>query len=197
MISLIEALILLPWGGVTLLTASAPLLSSLPCLLLVGLLSVIGFYSDTVAKQRIDTPRLTVLTTLVSIFTSLGVSFYLSYQSSAIHHGLTVGVVLASCLLLLATLYLARSPPTSQGLLVGYSAAGLPLYSSQRAPPTSLNWIKPILGQILDNTDSRRIFYFLILNLVSNLYIYLSIYISIYLSIYLYIYLYIYLSNYL
>ena len=49
--------------------------------------------------------------------------------------------------------------------LIGYSASGLPLYSGEVSPS---NWIKESLHSILINPDSRRIFYFLCLNLVSH-----------------------------
>ena len=52
--------------------------------------------------------------------------------------------------------------------LIGYSASGLPLYSGEVYPT---NWIKESLHSILINPDSRRIFYFLCLNLVSHYHI--------------------------
>jgi zinc transporter 5/7 len=164
--SLVEAVMLLPWGVVILLTSPLPSLPSLLPSLSFSILSVVYFYIDSVAKQRSDSARYSALTTILSIFTFLAVSFYYLYYNYSAHHGLTVGVVLASLFLLLATLFLTRSVPSSQGRLVGYSAAGLPLYASQQqATPTLLSWAGPIVSQILENTDSRRILYFLMLNL--------------------------------
>ena len=167
-IHFVQALILLPCGMFSLVVNPAPSLSSLSCLLLFALLSVVHFYADSVARQHVDLYQLAAFVTFVSVVISVGVSVYLEYQNPTMHHGLSVGVVLASMLLLLATLFLTRSSQSSQGLLIGYSAAGLPLYSSQVTPPTSINWMRPLLGQILENPDSRRIFYFLLLNLVSD-----------------------------
>lgn len=161
-----QSFILLPWGMVNLLNGPAPSLTSLAIMFVFSFFSVFNFYSDSVAKQRIDSAHLAIFFTFSTILTALGVSVYLEYHTSLITHKLSVGVVLACLLLLLATVFLTHSSQSTQGLLIGYSAAGLPLYSSQQAPPTSFNWIKPLVGQILDNPDSRRIFYFLILNLV-------------------------------
>lgn len=160
---------MLPLGVVSLLSNPAPSLSSFSCLLLFSLFSVVYFYTDSIAKQHIDSYQLAAFTTFLPIFVSLGVSIYLEYESPTMQHGLSVGVVLASIFLLLATLFLTRSSQSSQGLLIGYSAAGLPLYSTQVSPPTSINWIRPLLGQVIENPDSRRIFYFLLLNLVRSI----------------------------
>ena len=69
--------------------------------------------------------------------------------------------------LVVATVMLTHPTQRSHGTLVGYSTSGLPLYSSQRGPPSIFESIRPTLGKIMDNPDSRRIFYFLIINLVS------------------------------
>ena len=167
MICLIQSICLLPWGGVNFLTNSTPSLTWLPCLVIFSFLLVIDFYADAVAKQHSEASRLSCLSTLVPIFTSLGVSFYLGYNTPQLHHALSVGVVLAALLLLLATIFLTRTVQQSHGLLIGYSASGLPLYSSQQTISGNTNWLKPLLGQILEKSDSRRIFYFLLLNLVS------------------------------
>lgn len=58
------------------------------------------------------------------------------------------------------------------GSLVGYSAAGPPLYSFagdtlQRTSQSVIVLARSGLRQILDESDSRRIFYFLCINLVS------------------------------
>ena len=80
-----------------------------------------------------------------------------------------MGVVLAFLFLFLSTIFLTRSPKQTQGILIGYSAAGLPLYSSQQTGKTSSgNWFKPVIAQIIENHDSRRILFFLLLNLVSH-----------------------------
>ena len=75
-----------------------------------------------------------------------------------------------------ATRILALSPQQTVkggGTLVGYSEAGLPLYSFstgsgmlQKTSHSAALIIKNGLHQILDEPDSRKIFYFLCINLV-------------------------------
>ena len=63
--------------------------------------------------------------------------------------------------------------------MVGYSSGGLPLYNFtgdaiQRTSQSMLIIIKNGLRQILDESDSRKIFYFLCINLVCDIYSCLS-----------------------
>ena len=155
---------------VNLFSSNTPWSSLLPCLIIFSLLSVLSFYIDSFGGQHIDACHVALLSSLIPFVTALGTSCLLVYytkDSIDIHHGLSMGVVLAFILLFLATLFLTQSVRQSHGVLVGYSAAGLPLYSSQHhTSPARPNWFKPVLSQIMENSDSRRIFYFLILNLV-------------------------------
>ena len=63
--------------------------------------------------------------------------------------------------------------PGNKGSFVGYSPGGLPLYNftGERLHKTSssvLTFLKNGLRQILEESDSRKIFYFLCINLVSE-----------------------------
>lgn len=169
-VTIIHSILLLPWGMVNLFSSNTPWSSLLPCLIIFSLLSVLSFYIDSFGGQHIDACHVALLSSLIPFVTALGTSCLLVYytkDSIDIHHGLSMGVVLAFILLFLATLFLTQSVRQSHGVLVGYSAAGLPLYSSQHhTSPARPNWFKPVLSQIMENSDSRRIFYFLILNLI-------------------------------
>lgn len=73
---------------------------------------------------------------------------------------------------LVATHVLLKPVRGSRGSLVGYSAAGPPLYNFagealQRTSQSLLVIAKNGLRQILEESDSRRIFFFLCINLVS------------------------------
>jgi len=62
---------------------------------------------------------------------------------------------------------------SGRGSLVGYSAAGPPLYNFagdalQRTSQSVMVLARSGLRQILEESDSRRIFYFLCVNLVSG-----------------------------
>ena len=79
-------------------------------------------------------------------------------------------------LLLYAATYTLTQPLRSgsgRGSLVGYSAAGPPLYNFagdalQRTSQSVMVLARSGLRQILEESDSRRIFYFLCVNLVSS-----------------------------
>ena len=99
------------------------------------------------------------------------------------NHDVSVGLLMATILFLIGqflyhnyclyvTVFISAAsmlsyPGRGSGrTLIGYSASGLPLYSGE---VISSNWIKESLHSILINPDSRRIFYFLCLNLVSHI----------------------------
>ena len=74
---------------------------------------------------------------------------------------------------IVATYILTSPNKGSKGSLVGYSASGLPLYSFagdalHKTSQSVLTTLKNGMRQILESSDSRRIFYFLCVNLVSN-----------------------------
>ena len=74
-----------------------------------------------------------------------------------------------------ATRILTRPVPVktgvSKGMFVGYSKGGQPLYSftgpGGTLPRSPLSVVKHFLRQILEAPDSRNIFFYLCLNLVS------------------------------
>ena len=72
-----------------------------------------------------------------------------------------------------ATHILTSQTKSNRGNLIGFSAAGLPLYNftGDKLSKTSnslLLFAKNGLRQILEDSDSRKIFYFLCVNLVSG-----------------------------
>ena len=168
---MLQAVLLLPWAFFHVIIDSSPIswTSLLPCLLATSLLLVYVFYVESIAMQHSSSYHVAVTSSCCSFVSALLLSVLAKqYLDQEHQHGLSVGVVMGGVLFVLATPSLARPVRSSHGLLVGYSTSGLPLYSSQPSPP-SLNWLKPFLSRILENTDSRRIFYFLILNFVGGI----------------------------
>ena len=53
----------------------------------------------------------------------------------------------------------------TKGNLIGYTTGGLPIYNYQ-TPQSVLNTVQSLLRQIVEQSESRQIFYFLCLNLV-------------------------------
>lgn len=144
-----------------------PWSSALPCLLLTGVLQVADYYTTSIAAQKVDHHRLACVASLASFLLAFSLACLAWWLLPPVDHTLSAGVIMATVLFVLVTPSLTRPVSRSHGILVGYSNAGLPLYqSNQKTPSSILAAIRPALVKIMENSDSRRIFYFLILNLV-------------------------------
>ena len=145
-----------------------PWSSVLVCLFATSLAQVIDYYATSIASQHLDSHGVGRLSSIASFIFSLVLACLLwNYVPSSSDHEITAGVVIASILFILATPMLTRPQSrSSQSTLVGYSAAGLPLYQSQRGSSIVVDFLRPAFYKIMENSDSRRIFYFLLLNLV-------------------------------
>ena len=176
----LSAALLLPWVSLQLATQSTslPSLPSLGPLLLLGVAQLVDFYAATIATQRVDQVQVGRLSAVLSFSSALAMAtfswhWYHDNQARSTgdgeEHGLSVGVVMATVFFLVATATLTRPNPRSSSYsLVGYSSAGLPLYSSHRSSLqfSLLSLAREGLRKIMDDGNSRRIFYFLLLNLV-------------------------------
>jgi hypothetical protein len=96
--------------------------------------------------------------------------FLLASLDFCCNHSLTS--VFFSCVFISATTVLTSPSRGSRGSFIGYSSSGLPLYSFagdalQRTSHSAIVIAKNGLKQILEDADSRKIFYFLCINLVS------------------------------
>ena len=176
----ISASLLLPWVSIQLATQTDPLpsLPSLGVLLLLGVAQLLDFYTTTMATQRVEHTKICRLGSVLSFSAALALaslSYWYHDNGDVAHreeeeHGLSVGVVMATIFFLVATATLTHPTPRSSSYsLVGYSSAGLPLYSTQHSSlhySALLSLVKDGLRKIMDDGNSRRIFYFLLLNLV-------------------------------
>ncbi|KRY67257.1 Zinc transporter 5 [Trichinella pseudospiralis] len=116
------------------------------------------------------------LSSVVSYFISVPVSLIWFHSSIDVAHRISVGVLFATVFLALATVMLTapNAPKARTGQFVGYSSAGLPLYVSgedflQRTSHSLVTFVKNTIHQILAQPDSRRIFFFLCVNLFFTL----------------------------
>ena len=142
--------------------------SALFCLLMTSVVQVVDFYSTAIASQKLDAHRISRLSSLVAFLSALLLASVLWYFGVSMPHRLSAGVIIGAVFFVLATPTLTRPLPcSSQNTLIGYSAAGLPLYQSQASAPSLLDYVRPSIQKIMENPDSRKIFYFLLLNLVS------------------------------
>ncbi len=141
--------------------------SVLVCLLATSIALVIDYYTVSIATQHLDSHGVSRLGSMGSFIFALFIASILWTYTTLEEHGVTAGVVIATVFYILATPILTRSlSRSSVSTLIGYSASGLPLYHSQTTP-TLPHLLRAGLSKMMESSDSRRIFYFLLLNLVS------------------------------
>ena len=92
-------------------------------------------------------------------------------QIEAEEHALSGGVVFAIVMFIFATDLLSSPIKQHSGAFIGYSQDGAPVFNLTHQRSQSLLLIlKSSLRDILAESDSRKIFYFLCINLVSHLF---------------------------
>ncbi|GMT00739.1 hypothetical protein PENTCL1PPCAC_22913 [Pristionchus entomophagus] len=135
-------------------------------------LFIIDFYAETVCFQHVADPvmgaaRWSPVTMIVS-------SLFLAslYYPPGENHPLTGAVLFTSGVFSLGCISLTWSSPRRNGAgqLIGMSDQGMPLYAYgeaflQRKSKSLLLFANETLAEILSNSDSRRIFWFLLVNL--------------------------------
>lgn len=166
--TLVVAILLMPWALYQFMTlnVSIPWSEALSCLVLTALLQVADYYTTSIATQKVDHHRLASTSSLATFLWAFSLACAMWWFLPPTDHTLSAGVVIATVLFVLATPSLTRPLSRSHGILVGYSTSGLPLYQShEKSPPSFLRALQPAFVKIMENSDSRRIFYFLILNL--------------------------------
>jgi zinc transporter 5/7 len=136
-------------------------------LLLTSLLQVADYYITSIALQRVEQHRLACVSSLASFLLAFIAAYLIWWFLPPVDHTLSAGVIIATILFVLVTPSLTHPLSRSHGILVGYSTSGLPLYQSHDKAQSSLvETARSAIIKIMENSDSRRIFYFLILNLV-------------------------------
>ena len=116
----------------------------------------------------IETTRYVRGGTLVTFLTGVGVAGISSFYTVDNTHGFTVGLVMSSILLACGVYLLSEQTPRHldiPGRYSGYSGAGLPLFSTQTRATSWATAIKTNLAKILSAHDSRKIFFYLMINL--------------------------------
>ncbi|XP_038077862.1 zinc transporter 5-like [Patiria miniata] len=187
--TLLQAIMLLPWALFHMFIHDSLVLSwwtlLFPLAAIVLIVFILDYYVDSVSTNRLDVFK-TSRYGAYAIFTSaLLLAYYWSSEGPGadgilgkmgkgglMEHGLSGGVVFSGLLFILATRILGFPIPkqNTKGSLVGYTAGGLPLYNFtgdalHRTSQSIMTISKNILRQILEEYDSRQIFYYLCINL--------------------------------
>lgn len=91
-------------------------------------------------------------------------------QGEPEEHALSGGVIFAIVMFVFATDLLASTIKQRSGAFIGYGQDGAPVFHlTNQKSQSLLLLLKSSLKEILAESDSRRIFYFLCINLVSSL----------------------------
>ncbi|XP_063433767.1 proton-coupled zinc antiporter SLC30A5-like [Mytilus trossulus] len=185
MSTFIQAFVMFPWAMFIAMTKESDIDSWLyllfPLFLVILFVLVIDFYIEAVVINHLQPPKTAVYGAyaifLSALFLALTWNHPLVSKITTIKeiitndHVLSGGVVFSLAVFMLATNMLAwPSKGTKGGSFIGYSATGLPLYSFtgdaiSKTTHSVVTILKNGLKQIYEESDSRRIFYFLCINL--------------------------------
>uniref|UniRef100_A0A286YDV6 Zinc transporter n=2 Tax=Mus musculus TaxID=10090 RepID=A0A286YDV6_MOUSE len=157
----------------------------MPFTTVIFFVMILDFYMDSVCSVKMDVSKcarygsfpIFISALLFGNFWTHPITDQLRAMNRAAHqesteHVLSGGVVVSAVFFILSANILSSPSKRGQkGTLIGYSPEGTPLYhfmgdafqhSSQSVP----RFIKDSLKQVLEESDSRQIFYFLCLNLL-------------------------------
>uniref|UniRef100_A0AAY4CW69 Zinc transporter n=1 Tax=Denticeps clupeoides TaxID=299321 RepID=A0AAY4CW69_9TELE len=186
--NLVSSVVLLPWVVVLSATTESKVESwsalTLPFAMIIFSIMILDFYVESICISKIDAPR---CARYGSIFLFLSGPLLANFwthpltdqlramskpaQQGSTEHVLSGGVLVSAVFFILSDSILSSPSKKGQkGTLVGYSPEGTPLYNFmgdalQHTSQSLPRFIKDSLKQILEEYDSRQIFYFLCLNL--------------------------------
>ncbi|XP_019486701.1 PREDICTED: zinc transporter 5 [Hipposideros armiger] len=186
---LVSVLLLCPWVIVLSVTTESKVESwfslIMPFTTVIFFVMILDFYVDSICAVKMEVSKcarygsfpIFISALLFGNFWTHPITDQLRAMNKAAHqesteHVMSGGVVVSAVFFILSANILSSPSKRGQkGTLIGYSPEGTPLYnfmgdafqhSSQSVP----KFIKESLKQILEEYDSRQIFYFLCLNLL-------------------------------
>ncbi|XP_077062459.1 proton-coupled zinc antiporter SLC30A5 [Siphateles boraxobius] len=188
--NLVSAVVLLPWVVVLSATTENKVESwsglILPFAMIIFSVMILDFYVESICTAKLETSRCARYGSIFLFLSGLVLANFWTHpltdqlrviskpgnnRQSSTEHVLSGGVLVSACFFILADSILsAPSSKGQKGTLVGYSPEGTPLYNFmgdalQHTSQSLPRFIKDSLKQILEEYDSRQIFYFLCLNL--------------------------------
>ncbi|XP_014879712.1 proton-coupled zinc antiporter SLC30A5 [Poecilia latipinna] len=178
--NLLSAAVMLPWAAVLTATTESKVdsWSSLvvPFAMIIFSVVILEFYVESVCSAKMEAPRCARYGAFALFPAALALANFWTAPLSrppqlATEHVLSGGVIVSAVFFVMASSILtAPSKKGQKGTLVGYSPEGTPLYNFmgdalQHTSQSLPRFIKDSLKQILEEYDSRQIFYFLCLNL--------------------------------
>ncbi|KAL2100387.1 hypothetical protein ACEWY4_004781 [Coilia grayii] len=186
--NLVSAIVLLPWVVVLAATTESKVESwsslVLPFAMIVFAVMILDFYVESICVAKMEAPRCARYGSVFLFLSGLLLANFWTHpltdqlramskpaQQASTEHVLSGGVLVSAAFFLMSDSILSSPSKKGQkGTLVGYSPEGTPLYNFmgdalQHTSQSLPRFIKDSLKQILEEYDSRQIFYFLCLNL--------------------------------
>uniref|UniRef100_A0A671SXZ7 Zinc transporter n=1 Tax=Sinocyclocheilus anshuiensis TaxID=1608454 RepID=A0A671SXZ7_9TELE len=155
----------------------------LPFAMIIFSVMILDFYVESICMAKLETSRCARYGSIFLFLSGLLLANFWTHpltdqlravsksvQQSSTEHVLSGGVLVSACFFIMGNILSAPSSKGQKGTLVGYSPEGTPLYNFmgdalQHTSQSLPRFIKDSLKQILEEYDSRQIFYFLCLNL--------------------------------
>ncbi|WKX92332.1 hypothetical protein Q1695_010396 [Nippostrongylus brasiliensis] len=177
LVSMCSTLILTPLGVLLLVMTSSVVDSMVYFTVLLFtatvFVMVFDFYAESICFQHVADPVMAAARwSPVTMFScALGLA-WAWYSGDGEAHAVTSGVIITVIAFILASVSLTSSsaPKHRGGELIGMSDSGMPLFAYkeaflQKTSRSIILFFKETLREILANSDSRRIFWFLCVNL--------------------------------
>ncbi|KAM9323364.1 proton-coupled zinc antiporter SLC30A5 isoform 2-T2 [Pholidichthys leucotaenia] len=186
--NLVSAIVLLPWVIVLSATIESKVESwsslILPFGMIIFSVMILEFYVEAICCAKMETQRCARYGAVALFLSALLLANFWTHpltdqlrsmskpsQQVSTEHVLSGGVLVSAIFFIMSSSILSSPSKKGQkGTLVGYSPEGTPLYNFmgdalQHTSQSLPRFIKDSLKQILEEYDSRQIFYFLCLNL--------------------------------
>lgn len=186
--NLVSTIVLLPWVIVLSVTTESKVESwsslILPFGMIIFSVMILEFYVESICITKMEAPRCARYGAIFLFLSSVLLANFWTHpltdqlrsmskpsQQGSTEHVLSGGVLVSAIFFIMADSILSSPSKKGQkGTLVGYSPEGTPLYNFmgdalQHTSQSLPRFIKDSLKQILEEYDSRQIFYFLCLNL--------------------------------
>ncbi|XP_049594353.1 proton-coupled zinc antiporter SLC30A5 isoform X1 [Syngnathus scovelli] len=186
--NLVSAVVLLPWVIVLSATTESKVESwsalILPFAMIIFSVMILEFYVEAICNAKMEVQRCARYGAIALFSSALLLANFWTHpltdqlrsmskppQQGSTEHVLSGGVLVSAIFFIMSSSILSSPSKKGQkGTLVGYSPEGTPLYNFmgdalQHTSQSLPRFIKDSLKQILEEYDSRQIFYFLCLNL--------------------------------
>ncbi|PFX34488.1 Zinc transporter 5 [Stylophora pistillata] len=148
----------------------------IPLAVVIFLVFIFDFYIESFCVAKLESLKTGKIGSIASFLSAVIIALLWDkpwvWSMHEWHHGkqsephlVSAGTLFAAFFFVLASRLLSRpSPRMTKGNLIGYTTGGLPIYNFQ-TPQSVLTTAQSLLRQIVEQSESRQIFYFLCLNL--------------------------------